>query len=415
MSEATAEVRPEPTGDRPEPSRDQPAGRREVAEVPHGWRASLLFGLWTWLAGLVAYLLVTAVAWLPFEQLRTPPATAGGVLQNWHRWDTTWYVIIAESGYRSDPRSAAFFPLYPILIKGVDRLLPGGAFEAALVVSILACYAALVLVHRCTAEMLGAELARRTTFYLLAFPTGFFLAAAYNESLFIALAVGSLYCMRRQRWWLAGVLAGFASATRLAGVLLIVVFGYEYLRQRGFSPRRIRSDLLGMALAPLGLLGYAGYCWSAFGDPLYFQRVQGVWFRSGFTMPWNTIGEVIRLIVHSQVLLEPATIRNIVNLGTALAVIAVLCLALNGPWKLGAEQAYLVIFSGLDILMPLVSPIHADYPLSSMWRFALECLPVFMVLAKMGRSQHFDRIYLMAALPVQGVMVLTFVQNQFVA
>jgi hypothetical protein len=33
----------------------------------------------------------------------------------------------------------------------------------------------------------------------------------------------------------------------------------------------------------------------------------------------------------------------------------------------------------------------------------------------MGRGRNFDRLYLMAALPVQGVMILTFIQNQFVA
>ena len=58
---------------------------------------------------------------------------------------------------------------------------------------------------------------------------------------------------------------------------------------------------------------------------------------------------------------------------------------------------------------------HAVRALSGIWRFALECLPVFMVLAKMGGRPTVDRLYLMAALPIQGVMILTFVQNQFVA
>jgi hypothetical protein len=40
---------------------------------------------------------------------------------------------------------------------------------------------------------------------------------------------------------------------------------------------------------------------------------------------------------------------------------------------------------------------------------------VFMVLAKLGNRPTVDRLYLMAALPIQGVMILTFVQNQFVA
>ncbi len=408
MTEVSTEPRADSaaTAPPPEPSGEPP---------PVRWRDSLRFALWTWLAAVAVYVLVTVVAWLPFEQVREAPLTFQGALSHWHRWDTTWYVMIAESGYHLDGRSGVFFPLYPLLVAAVNPVLPGGAFEAALIVSLLACYGALVVVHRFTAELHGAELARRTTFYLIAFPTGFFLAAAYNESLFLALAVGSLYAMRRQRWWLAGALAGLASGTRLAGALLAVVFGYEYLRQRGFAYRRIRVDLLGVALAPLGLVGFAAYCWHSFGDPLYFQHAQAVWFRSGFAAPWDTLVDVARLIGQSRAPLSPATVRNVINLATLLGVAALLYLAVHGPWRLGPGTGYLVLFSALDILMPVVSPIHADYPLSSMWRFALECPPVFMVLARMGRSATFDRTYLMVALALQGVMILTFVQNQFVA
>ncbi len=389
---------------------------RPAAETaPRGWRDSFLAGLWAWLAGLLACVLVTAVAWLPFEQIRDAPRTLGQVLDNWHRWDTTWYVIIAQSGYRYDTRSAAFFPLYPLLVRGVDPVVPGDAFVAALAVSILTCYAALVVIHRLTAGVLGEETGRRTLFYLLAFPTGFFLIAAYNESLFLALSAGSMYCMRRRIWWLAALLAGLASGTRLAGVLLAVVFVYEYLRQRGFDPRRIRPDLLWVALTPTGLLGYAAYCAHAFGDPLYFVKAQAVWSRGGLRAPWTTVADVLGLIVHQPVLLSPTEIRNVINLGTALGVLVLLYFALDGRWRLGREQSYLVLFAAMDIALPLLSPLHTDYPLSSVWRFALECLPVFMVLARMGANRTFDRLYLMAALPVQGVMILTFVQNQFVA
>jgi hypothetical protein len=396
-----------------------PVATREIgpapARGPDGWRGSLLFGLWTWLAGLLACVLVTAVAWLPFEQIRDAPSTLSQAVQNWHRWDTTWYVIIAESGYRYDPRGAAFFPLYPLLVRAADRVVPGDAFLAALAVSIVMCYAALVMVHRLTAEILGGELARRTVFYLIAFPTGFFLIAAYNESLFLALAAGSLYCMRRRRWWLAALLAGAASGTRMAGILLAVVFVYEYLRQCGFSPRRIRPDLLWVALTPAGLAAYAAYCSAIFGDPLYFEKAQGVWSRGGLAAPWTTVLDVLRLIARDPVLLSPTAVRNVINLGAALGVLVLLYLALDGPWRLGREHSFLVLFAAMDIALPLLRPLDTDYPLSSMWRFALECLPVFMVLAAMGRNRTFDRFYLMAALPVQGVMILTFVQNQFVA
>jgi hypothetical protein len=388
------------------------ADRRTTAK---DWWSSLVAGFWLWVTAVVMYVLVTTVSWLPFDGLRQAPRTFSEVMDNWHRWDTTWYVIIADAGYKYDPRAAAFFPLYPLLIKAVKPIVPGDTLIAALVVSLLTCLAALVMVHRLAADIMGPVLGRRTAFYLLIFPTGFYLAAAYNESLFVALATGSLYAMRRQRWWLAGLLAGLASATRLAGILLILAFLYEYARQAGWSVRRIRPGLAGVLLAPLGLAAYAWYCAKTFGDPLFFQKQQSVWFRAGYSPPWVTIDHVVRMIIDSQPLLGPTTMRNVINLVTALGVVGLLLVALDDVWGLGRRYAYLVVFAAADILLPLVSPINSDYPLSSLWRFALECTPVFMVLAKIGRRRNFDRFYTMIALSIQGVMLLTFIQNQFVA
>jgi hypothetical protein len=42
------------------------------------------------------------------------------------RWDAGWYVEIARDGYRYEPgvpSNAAFFPLYPLLIRAVHALL----------------------------------------------------------------------------------------------------------------------------------------------------------------------------------------------------------------------------------------------------------------------------------------------------
>jgi len=42
------------------------------------------------------------------------------------RWDAGWYLEIARDGYRYEPgvpSNAAFFPLYPLLIRAVHALL----------------------------------------------------------------------------------------------------------------------------------------------------------------------------------------------------------------------------------------------------------------------------------------------------
>lgn len=393
-----------------------PATARKASRA---WLQSLLTGYWVWLAGVAAYAIVTAVSWLPYEDLASkagpPPDTAHGLLQAWYRWDTVWYVIIADHGYQYDERATAFFPLYPLLIRGVNVVLPGATLEAALAVSALSALAALVLVHRLSVEMLGIAHAQRVTFYLLAFPTGFYLFAAYNESLFIALAVASLYFMRRGHWWYAGLCAGFASATRLAGVMLALAFAYEYLRQRGWRLRAIRLDVLALGLVPTGLAAFMLYCYQDFGNALHFLESQKSWFRYEFSPPWTTIVDVIQLIGRTDPFFGPTNIRNIINLGIALSFLALLVLALVGPWRLGKDHAYLVVFAVTVILMPLSNPLRSDYPLSSMWRFVLECTVAFMVLARMGRDRIFDRVYVTIALMLQGAMVVTFVHDQFVA
>ncbi|GAA1612916.1 hypothetical protein GCM10009679_16190 [Saccharothrix algeriensis] len=402
----------------------------------HRWRPSVVTGFVTWAAGILAYFLVTAVAWMPTEGLDSKagpvPTTFGQLISSWNHWDTVWYVIIADSGYEYDERSTAFFPLYPMTVRAANALLPGGTFEAGLIVGALACLAALILMHRLVTEMLGAADARRATFYLLAFPTGFYLVAAYNESLFVALALASLYCMRKGRWWWAAMFAGYASATRMAGVMLGAAFVYEYLRQRGFSVRRLRDaaregrlgrqvaslfdrNAFAVVLVPAGLAAYMLFCYLTFGNALHFLESQKAWFRSGFTAPWLVIGDVVDLISGSESIYHPDALRNLANLTTALAVLALVVLSLVGPWKLGGDHAYLAIFAAIIILMPLSNPIHTHYPISSTWRYALECTVAFMVLARMGRNPHFDRVYTTVALALQGAMVIVFVQNNFVA
>jgi hypothetical protein len=96
-------------------------------------------------------------------------------------------------------------------------------------------------------------------------------------------------------------------------------------------------------------------------------------------------------------------------------VILALCLALMGRWRLGRKHAYLVIFSGLSMLVPLIYAINGADPLRSSWRYALECLPLFMVLAKLGENRYVDRVYLLTALPIQALMLYTFTHGGFVA
>src|SRR5260370_18121499 len=75
-------------------------------------------------------------------------------------------------------------------------------------------------------DTLGELVGRRLLLYLCIFPTAFFFFAAYNESLFLLFTASSFLAMRRQQWWLAGILGLFAALTRSAGIFLVIPYLY---------------------------------------------------------------------------------------------------------------------------------------------------------------------------------------------
>ena len=72
----------------------------------------------------------------------------GAAVDVWARWDSDWYLRIAESGYDWPSSTPAFFPLYPLLVGGLGRLLDDHFLLAGLVISLVACAVAFVLLYR---------------------------------------------------------------------------------------------------------------------------------------------------------------------------------------------------------------------------------------------------------------------------
>src|SRR5579859_6125894 len=155
--------------------------------------------------------------------------------QSWFRWDTGHFVHISLYGY-TDAWRTAFFPLYPLLIKAVAPLTHN-PFTAELLISNIALLVVSMVLYQLVCEDFDRERADRTVLYLSVFPTAFFLAVGYNESLFLCLALLCFYQMRHGRWWLAALFGLFASLTRSAGLFLALPFCLEYLRQHQFRWR----------------------------------------------------------------------------------------------------------------------------------------------------------------------------------
>ncbi|HEY9846106.1 MAG TPA: mannosyltransferase family protein, partial [Candidatus Caenarcaniphilales bacterium] len=101
-------------------------------------------------------------------------------------WDGAWYRTIATSGYGyTDGKysNIAFFPLFPLLTRGV--MLLGFPFEVAgTLVNNLAFLGALLILYRWVQERHGTRTAKWATAVLAWCPYSLFATVTYTEGLF---------------------------------------------------------------------------------------------------------------------------------------------------------------------------------------------------------------------------------------
>src|SRR6266481_2208899 len=241
-------------------------------------------------------LLLVMVSYFGYILLTVPKDSLVGVntlafFTSWNRWDAANYVRIAQFGYQR-VYDTAFFPLFPLLISAIAHLL--GSWSYLLVGTLLsnaALLGSLFVIYQLAVESQGEQVAGRTLLYLCIFPTAFFFFAAYNESLFLLLTSGAFLAMRRQRWWLAGILGMLAAITRPAGLFLGVIYLWELWVSQGSiiaTRQKIMLRLLPIVLIPLGTAIYCLYCWNVWGDPIAFVTVQSHWARQ-LSWPWQGI------------------------------------------------------------------------------------------------------------------------------
>lgn len=313
-------------------------------------------------------------------------SVANPFLRGLHNWDAGWYLRIAVFGY--DRMSIVFFPLFPLLIRGLSELLHIAPLAAGLLVSNLsflaAIYAFLVLMRE---DGVPGDTARRAALFLVLFPTSFFFSAVYTESLFLALSLGAFVCARRGQWLIACLLAGLTALTRNPGMLLIPALGWEYLMQKKERGERVDLKALYMVLIPLLFGTFILYQKVRFGDPLAFVHTDSLraWGRLTTVTGWP-------IFLTAKYLLHPNFVYWwFLQLDDFLATIFTLVFLIMGAKQL--RQSYLV-YAALSFLMPLSTYIKSE-PLTSMPRYIIIIFPLFMVLARKVRSPG-AQIYLVA-------------------
>jgi len=153
----------------------------------------------------------------------------------WGKWDTAFYVEIAQNGYLSESYNETrmvnwgFYPLYPILMFVVRSVFWAtntldSNLYAGILVSLTSFTLALYVWNRVLKYVMGLpDNVRLLSFaFLLCFPSSYFFSLVYTESLFLLLTAITFWALLKKKFFLASIFVGLASVTRLQGILLFV-------------------------------------------------------------------------------------------------------------------------------------------------------------------------------------------------
>ncbi len=291
------------------------------------------------------------------ENLPAPHGLHYALLGIWERFDTLWFLHIAEHGY-DRPLAVIFYPLYPAAIRLVSGLMPATA--AALLISTVAAFFSFWGLLRLAGNELSEVGKLRTLLLVCVWPTSFVLFAGYAESLTLALVVWAVIFGREARWEAATAYGLLAGVARPSGVLVFVPLAVLALRSR-----QLRS--LAVALTPLGLLSYWGWLrWSG-----RLSVVEAYRIYQGMTMapPWRGLAEALRLIVtgRDEVLA--------IKLGMVILVVVIILRR-----RVGAEVRSPVRIEDKAFALAVILQMlmYTGRPLLGAMRYTLTVYPAFL-------------------------------------
>ena len=366
------------------------AGRHRLAQVAlaHPVRTVVLVHL---VSRIVAWL-VLEVAARGFQNpagVDTLHPTAVDLLP---LWDSKWYERIARHGYPVplplDPQTGrftysawAFYPLFPLLMRGLDAIgVPfiAGALVLNVVLSTLAAVLIWATLHQGThadPQPQRARLALVASCLWSFYPATPVMLKPYTEALAMVLIAASLWALLRRRYLLVALLSvplgftrGVAPALGLAALVHLVVRWRED-RRAGLDPLRGARVA---AVVMLVMTGLSGVAWPLVagwvsGIPSAFFEVQAAWgmqpsagpFTLWLQWAWDSKG-VLGVIV-------------IVGLvATYISLIA----GRHGRWIPVEVRAWAIAYP--IYLFAVVRPI------TSMWRFLLLDFPLAALAASVA-------------------------------
>ena len=217
------------------------------------------------------------------------------------RWDTGWYMGIAERGYEWKPdqvsgmQNIAFFPAFPLAMRYLSLPLGRETLWTGVFISLAAFFGALHYLFLFARSRIGEDGAATAVALIASYPFALFFSAAYSEGLFLLAAIAACYHFERDELGWASAWGLLAGLTRPNGSFLSVVLLLLALRHTTSVQERLIPKLCAAAAPGIGIVLYSAYIYLLTGNPLQWARNHAAYGRV-YRGVFDMIGDRVRYI-----------------------------------------------------------------------------------------------------------------------
>ncbi|MBP9819976.1 hypothetical protein KBC79_04540 [Candidatus Woesebacteria bacterium] len=332
--------------------------------------------------------------------------------ETWGRWDTRHYLLLSTDGYtnvRDEGYLLVFFPLYPLLIRGLTQVTFLSPYAAGVLLSWIFFSLAGVFIYKLVRLDFDQKTARQTLKYLALFPMSFFFGMAYTESLFLLLLAMFFYFLRKRYLLWAAIVLYLAAITRLQGILLVIPAMVEvYWNWRTHTNRSLWANKRSAIQTAIGFLLFGAM---GFGTYLLLNKVvAGNWIEFLHIQKenWHTSFIFFGSVVFNQLSLIGYEKNPALLFGTWLPQLLMFVLSIGmigvGYFK-KVRLSYLAHWT-----IHLLISFSASWLLSGV-RFMLPIFFLYLVLALSAKSKLVDAIITITLALLLSTSIVLFLQN----
>ncbi|GAA1954584.1 glycosyltransferase family 39 protein [Kitasatospora viridis] len=298
-------------------------------------------------------------------------------------YDGRWYQQLASQWYHPQvlppnatvadvhTNSAAFFPLYPGLMRLLMKTTGIGGFGAGLLVSVVFAFVAVAGIYAVVTLMGGHRAGLIAGALWAVVPGSGAEWAVYSDTVFVAIVAWACYCVMTRQWIAAGLLTLLSGLSRPTSAALIGAVGLAALIALVKRRDGIAKPLFAMLVAPWFMLGYIAWVGMKMHNANGYFLIQKSW---AHYFDWGkfTVHAVPEVMIGRFNYLWPSPIADVVALVMLLAVpiLLIFFFRLRPP-------LVLIVFT----LLTIASTTTSQQIFSNIPRYLLPAFPLLIAPA----------------------------------